>query len=290
MKPGSHYEWQNIPVDINSHGLRNEETTYEKPAGTFRILNLGDSIAMGWGVRLEETYGKQVEVMLNKQAEPGVRYEVINTGVPGWGVDSELAFLKTEGIRYDPDMVLLDLTLVNDIYIDSGTDNDRFPAFEWLRDHTYFWPFMTVQYQQIKARARGNERIPVLNPPADPAYYFPQSASDEVWDGLYSYLAQMHEFTSARNIHFVLILFPIEHQVVDPIFPKLPQTILTERAKKDGIPALDLLPVFVQECNNKPGGKCVLEDRYLFADLWMHPSALGNQITAESIFSSIFQK
>src|SRR6266542_3237901 len=29
IKPGSHYEWQGIPVDINSHGLRGPETVYE---------------------------------------------------------------------------------------------------------------------------------------------------------------------------------------------------------------------------------------------------------------------
>src|SRR5215207_973150 len=66
MKPESHYEWQSISVDINSHGLRGPETTYDKPAGTFRILNLGDSIVMGWGVRQEDTYGRQLELLLNE--------------------------------------------------------------------------------------------------------------------------------------------------------------------------------------------------------------------------------
>jgi hypothetical protein len=60
MKPGSHYEWQGIPVEINSHGLRSPETTYEKPSGTFRILNLGDSVTMGWGIREEDTYGQRL--------------------------------------------------------------------------------------------------------------------------------------------------------------------------------------------------------------------------------------
>jgi hypothetical protein len=59
MKPGSHYEWQSIPVDINSHGLRSPETTFEKPAGTIRILNLGDSVAIrtvsNWKVCLIST-------------------------------------------------------------------------------------------------------------------------------------------------------------------------------------------------------------------------------------------
>ena len=70
MKPGSHYEWQGIPVDINSHGLRGPETTYEKPPATFRILNLGDLVVMGWGVREEDTYGQQLELLLNRARAP----------------------------------------------------------------------------------------------------------------------------------------------------------------------------------------------------------------------------
>src|ERR1044071_10159386 len=64
MKPGSHYEWQGIPVDINSHGFRGPEIPYEKPPATFRILNLGDSVVMGWGVRQEDTYGRRLESLL----------------------------------------------------------------------------------------------------------------------------------------------------------------------------------------------------------------------------------
>ena len=78
MKPGSEYEWQGIPVKINSQGLRGPETTYEKPSDTFRILNLGDSVVMGWGVREKDTYGRQLEQLLNKGGTANLRYEVIN--------------------------------------------------------------------------------------------------------------------------------------------------------------------------------------------------------------------
>ena len=37
MEPGSQYEWQNIPVEINSHGLRSPEINYEKQKNTYRI-------------------------------------------------------------------------------------------------------------------------------------------------------------------------------------------------------------------------------------------------------------
>ena len=60
-----------------------------KPAGTYGILNLGDSVVFGWEVRQEDTYGKQLEKMLNTQANLNLvrtnesGYEVINAGVPG---------------------------------------------------------------------------------------------------------------------------------------------------------------------------------------------------------------
>ena len=111
IKPGSHYEWQGIPVDINSHGLRGPETTYEKPPATFRILNLGDSVAMGWGVREENTYGQQLEALLNEQGKGDLRYEVINAGVPGWNLENDLAYLQAEGLKYEPDLILLDMNM-----------------------------------------------------------------------------------------------------------------------------------------------------------------------------------
>jgi phospholipase/lecithinase/hemolysin len=46
---------------------------------------------------------------------------------------------------------------------------------------------------------------------------------------------------------------------------------------------VDLLPVFRKACQQKPGGACQLEDRYLFADVWMHPSAYGHKLTADAI-------
>src|SRR5262245_55261346 len=76
LKPGSHYEWLEIPVDINSKGLRGPETPYEKPPNTFRILNLGDSVAWGFGVLEEDSYGRRLEQLLNKQNVGNRRYEV----------------------------------------------------------------------------------------------------------------------------------------------------------------------------------------------------------------------
>lgn len=284
MKPGSSYEWQGIPVEINSQGLRGPEIGYEKPAGTFRILNLGDSVAMGWGVREEETYGRQLEMLLNEQSANGERVEVINAGVPGWNPLNELAYLQAVGIRYQPDVILLDMTIVNDIYGGSALEaQNRSALVEWFRANTYFWPFLTIQLKTMQAKGEGRDQIDIIDPPTKAASYFPLDSTAEQWDRIWRSILEMKALADAQNAQFLLILFPLEFQVLDEDFSILPQEVLAAKAAEDEIFVLDLLSVFRQACEEKPNRSCELEDRYLFADVWMHPSPLGHKLTATEI-------
>jgi lysophospholipase L1-like esterase len=286
IKPGSHYEWQGIPVDINSHGLRGPEIPYAKPPGTFRILNLGDSVAMGWGAREENTYGRQLEQLLNGQGGADRRYEVINAGVPGWNLENELAYLQAEGLKYEPDLILLDLTIANDIKGKSAllADNQQAPI-KWLRSNTYFWPFLTIQLRWMEARAQGRERIDVINPPTDPDKYFPPDPEAKQWKEFWNQVSAIDQRAREKDVPVVLIIFPLEFQVIEESYSTLPQELLTAKAREAGIPAVDMLPAFRQACLEKPGGACQLEDRYLFADVWMHPSAYGHTLTAAELKS-----
>lgn len=285
MQPGATYEWKDVPVVINSHGFRTSEFSQEKPANTYRIVNVGDSIAMGWGVAEEATYGRQLETMLNQRAGGDLRYEVINAGVPGWNPENELAFLQKQGIHLSPDLILLEVTIVNDIYGENALErNSGSPTvIEWLRSNTYFWPFLSVQFQWMQARAQGKDRIDVIDPPTKPESYFPLDPNAPKWLEVWSWIAQMALLAEAEGVPFVVMLFPLEHQVLDEAFPTTPQDVLTAKAKEAGIPVIDLLPAFQRACETKPGGRCELEDYYLFADVWMHPSELGHQIAAEEI-------
>ena len=284
IKPGSHYEWQGIQVEINSHGLRDHETTYEKPSATFRILNLGDSIVMGWGVREENTYGQRLESMLNEGSSGEQRFEVINAGVPGWNLENALAYLQAEGLKYEPDLILLGLTMSNDIKGDSALLAENYPApLKWLRSHTYFWPFLTVQLRWLEARAEGRERIDVIDPPTNPDKYFPRDPEAQQWNEFWNLVSEINRVAAEKDVPVALIIFPLEFQVIDESYPTLPQEIFMAKAAEAGIPALDILPGFRQACLEKPGSACQLEDRYLFADVWMHPSAEGHKLIADEL-------
>lgn len=115
------YGWKNIPnwqattigkpLSINSKGLRDREYPHQKPAGTKRILVLGDSYTWGYGVGNTEIYTEVLERMLANESSP---YEVINAGVSGWGTDQQYLFLVREGLKYSPDLVIVS-HFINDL-------------------------------------------------------------------------------------------------------------------------------------------------------------------------------
>lgn len=113
--------WRNIPnwrastngrtLTINSSGLRDRDYPYEKPAAVTRVLVLGDSYTWGYGVSDDEIFTEVLEARFAQASQP---WEIINTGVSGWGTDQQYLFLLDEGFRYSPDIVILSFFLIND--------------------------------------------------------------------------------------------------------------------------------------------------------------------------------
>jgi hypothetical protein len=104
--PGAHGVFDHphfrINVHINAKGLRDRDYSYDRTPGTRRILVVGDSFVWGYGVEQGETFPKVLEGRL-------LRVEVINAGVAGYGTDQELLWLRSEGVRYRPDLVILEM-------------------------------------------------------------------------------------------------------------------------------------------------------------------------------------
>ena len=96
-------------IKFNSKGLRDYEYSYEKPKDVYRILVLGSSFTQAIQVPLDKTYENVLEKKLNSKLKG--KYEVINGAVGGYGTAQELFFLRTEGLKYNPDIILLDFSM-----------------------------------------------------------------------------------------------------------------------------------------------------------------------------------
>ena len=89
----------------NSQGFRaSREFDIRKPERTLRIIALGDSHTQGFEVRQDHTFAAVIERVFISR---GVKAEVFNTGVSGFGTAEELIYLENEGIKYRPDAIAI---------------------------------------------------------------------------------------------------------------------------------------------------------------------------------------
>jgi lysophospholipase L1-like esterase len=172
-----------VAIAVNSLGLRGPERGLSKPAGTARILLLGDSFAFGWGVEHDETFGARLERLLAARVGP---VEVWSAAVPGWTTDQHYLYLHARGLALDPDLVLLaagenDLAELafNRLVLDAarlpvrveplwrmvdGTGRMRYlgrgtpamprapwPGEGWLRDHLHLYHWLRYRLARISA-------------------------------------------------------------------------------------------------------------------------------------------
>ena len=103
-----------VLLQTNSFGLRGPEPQQPKPAGTFRVVCLGDERTIAAEVPLAETYCVRLQERL--QSRTNLRVEVINGGLPGGCPLTELILLSHRLIGLQPDLVLVhvDATDISD--------------------------------------------------------------------------------------------------------------------------------------------------------------------------------
>jgi len=107
-----------VTYSINKDTL-NDRYNYsvEKPDNVFRIVALGDSFTFGQLVNTADSWPERLEDMLNNDSScNGKKFEVINLGMPNFGVEYIAYRYKTRGQKYNPDLI---------VWLESGPGYDR---------------------------------------------------------------------------------------------------------------------------------------------------------------------
>lgn len=104
-------------ASINSDGFRGEDLE----EGKKNIIMLGDSFTFGENVKDNETFSYLLQKKLN-QVDKG--YQVINMGVPGYGIFQEKILLERNFDRYIPKVVVLTI-IEQDIFRQPFFDEDQ---------------------------------------------------------------------------------------------------------------------------------------------------------------------
>ncbi len=121
LEPGARVSYRagGPAVDFvyNSRGWRDVEHDIAKPRDVRRVLVLGDSFMEAFSVPLEASLARRLEAELDASGPT----EVINFGVGGYGTLQQWLAFTTEGVWYEPDLVLLAFYTHNDVLDNSRT-------------------------------------------------------------------------------------------------------------------------------------------------------------------------
>lgn len=228
--------------ETNNRGFRDyRPVDYPKPAGECRILVLGDSHTQGYEVQQYETYSAVLEYALGKKGKPA---RVLNAGVSGFSTAEALNLLRYEGLRYQPDAVVLGFfandfsdNIKDGLYRLEGDSlimasnsfqpgvglQDRlyqFGLIRWLSEHSYLysfafntawdlskqWLIRTQQEKQAEAAKTAKEKNTNQNLKE---YAIGTREADEYEVRLaLALLSQIHALCREQGIPFVVVDIP----------------------------------------------------------------------------------
>ncbi len=296
LRPDSKDKWGGASITINNKGLRGPELSYTKQPDVKRILFLGDSVTFGYKLKsYKQTFPHLIENLLRSKSDYEV--EAINSGVGGYSPWQEYIYLTTEGIKYEPDLIVVSFVL-NDVSEKLGlvmfggkgeglqlkhTVSRKFNKLFEKSSIVYFSRKITKRIRfgnDIQEGAIQKETADVK----DLVYHPDRPDVQKAWETTLQNLGKIFDYAKNRHIPVILVLFPFTFQFDDINTLSAPQKIVNEYANRNNVPVVDLLPVLFEKMEEK-GTKP--DDLFLDKD---HLSPVGSRVVAEILADFIEQE
>lgn len=250
--------WEERYVKLNSVGYRDKEYPIDKPTdSSLRIYSTGDSFTYGWLLNnVNDSYPKMLEKKLYEKL--GRKVEVINGSYPGFSLAEKVQRYISQGVRYHPDIVLLQVT-------------DPPPDRSTIRRKDLFLPspilgsyFYNLTIGQIFKSIAGYES----------RAYFLKTYTDKnskKWNEFTKLVLQLQKVASKYNTAVGIVIYP--H--VDPAIPNTPYDFfpynmrIKEFADQHNIYVIDPLDEFI---------KYKHKEKLMINDHDAHPTKEMNQL------------
>jgi hypothetical protein len=297
---------------VNEYGFRDRGYPLKKPAGSYRVLGLGDSFVYG-AVSTRDNFLRVAERSLDDGTD------ILLMGVPGWSTENELDLLESFGLDLEPDLVIVNFFVGNDVTgipvrgrVIRGNvypTTSPLPVRNLLRRSQLFVMFESLVLRGMMKQLKGDE-TPVhtgesesvqvselylkIVPHSLPVFSKePDKRTAGLWVEAEGYLEKIDETCRAAGVHWMLVVIPDEMQV-DPavrsqVLERLdlaatdydfdaPQQRLDDWARNHNVPLLDLLPVMRAE--HSPNAR-------LYVPNDTHWNERGNLIAGQAVAEAI---
>ncbi len=263
--PNASAHLMGVDVSLNDLGFRDREVAPLKK-NEYRILAVGSSITMGWGVDFESVFTEVLERRLSESGifGKGTRVEVVNSGIGNYNTKLESIAFPGHFSQVEPDLVILHYFL---------RDAEEIPPKRqgFLLSRSYFAAFIYLRWQQAVSRVK-EVRI---------GDYYRGLYNDESkgWKDAQEAVLEMRRISRSKGAEFMVVVQPDLHD----FSVNSPQSECHEIIKgflsNNGIPFVDLLGRFRAEIKDP-------------AKVWVspddaHPNAHGHRLISDGIYEAL---
>lgn len=250
---------QKVNIKINNLGMRgkdvniNELRKYDE-----KILILGSSIALGWGVDQEKTFPYLIEKKLNQLGKSTI---VLNAGVGNYNTKRYVTNYFKNLSELKPDKIFI-LFFVNDTEILKNNYGNVFTRnFHFA---VLIWKYINTINEEIKF--------------SNIKEYYMEKFTDD-YEGFLNAkkdLTKLNNHCIDQKIQCTLVVMPDIHNLVSYELGFIHEKMISF-SKEIGLNSLDLLPFFINKSKK---------------DLWNkyndpHPNENGHQIIATAILENL---
>ncbi len=251
-KPNSSVRLMGVMVNINSDGFRDKEYAVRK-SDKYRVIFLGDSLTLGWGVEQKDTFENILEQELNRSYPT----EIINFGTGNYNTEQEGNLFLEKGLKYKPDKVVL-FYFINDA--EKTPKKSRLWFLAYSRLLSFYWSRIHSAVNNMFQSQSFNK------------YYADLYRRDQIgWINAQKAFQQLKDVCRGNNIALKVVLLPELHNLKDYPFKNEYNRVSTF-LKSNDISYLDLTPLFKNYKNS--------------IELWVsfddaHPNKLAHRLIAE---------
>ena len=271
--PGLLYTYVPNHCGANSHGYFDYEYSYAKASGIYRIVIIGDSVAKGQGVDLEDSFGKVLETILNNDADPeGFEVEIITLARTGYSTSQELILLEQEALEYSPNLIIWSYVLNDPAHPVFHNANGELGRY-------YFQPKLHSIHFIQKRLFLTRERIKRLMCEKD----YHQRLHCVYKREIETDIGRIGDISEIHGIPVIFLIHPVFDKSIDFNRYELDSVHLrlNHLATMAGMNVLDILDSFRPYRINQL--RQISADPF---DPW-HPNAKGHMIIAQSIHSRL---
>lgn len=275
-RPNASGYFMGTTISTNKFGDRDEEylTQIQKPNSVYRIVVIGDSVTLGWGIDAKDTFAKKLEQKLNdyisRDSHIVSRVEVINMGIGNYNTTQEVHHFIRDGLNYQPDMILVGYIL-----------NDAEPVpkirsnFISRRSYLYVLGYSSIDHIL---------RLIGVKPGYQQYYSGLYSNNNDGWKHIEESLELLIESADRIGSKVVIASIPELRSVGSSYIFSFVDQKLKDFGSKKNVEVISLYPIFSNFDSDRKKEK-----------LWVspkdsHPSSLAHDIIANELAKTIFSK